>query len=192
LHPSTIDPLAARWNPARWLGAGGALALACAAGVAVAEPAVDLALAGAAVVAGGAGAALAWRSAAARSLPLEIAPLALGGEVDALPVVRLRARLGLGRAFRDARARVWLIADGAERELPARCPPGTLVGAFTVVASDPERRVRPGDRVRIELTVTSAGAPWSAVRELEAPSRTGRFTAPGWIDAEPPEPGGAC
>ncbi len=204
MHPSAIDAFVSRLDPRAWLGAGAAVAIASVAATALVAPiAGDAALAvlaGLGVLGGVAGFV---RGRALTRLPLEIADRALGGEVDAVPVVRLRARLGRGRVLRDARARVWVLGDGAPHELVARVPGGVLVGPFTVVALDPDRRLRAGGRLRVEVAVTAGGGPWTAVRELAGPVAAGRFggvvvgargveLVAGWDDVDPTGAGTAC
>jgi hypothetical protein len=184
--PLSVDPIAARLPASTWFGAG---LLALAGGalgvVAATSPAADAGFGVAGVAAAAALATLGWRAGRVGQLPLEIGGRALRGVVDASPVLRFRARLGLGRPLRDARARVWFVGDGAERELTARVPAGTLVGPLTILAADPEALGSRAGRFRVELVVTARGREWRATREVPGPAAPGRFAAGGWADEEP-------
>lgn len=176
-----LGAIAVRLRPGGWVAVAAAIGGASALGVALlASAPADAAALGAGLAGVAAALGLAWGSARAASLPLEIGDLALRGEVDAVPVLRFRVRLGLGRAYRDPAARVWIVGDGAERELPVTLPSGRLVGPLTVVARDPERRATAASRLRIEVRVTGGGREWTAARELAAPTRTGWFDAARW------------
>jgi hypothetical protein len=203
LHPSPLDPIATRLRPASWFGAGALAALAAGLATLATPLAGDAALGVVGLVALAGSGALAFRGHQLQLLPLEIAERALGGEIDAVPVVRFRVRLGLGRPFRDATARVWFVGERGEHELEVLVPSGALVGPLTLVARDPARVTTGPGRLRVQVSVTSAGAAWAASRELACPVQAGRFGgvqvgpggvdwSPGWAEAEPATAGTAC
>ena len=137
-----------------------------------APPAGDAALIASAAVVGVAAGLLAREVARVGGLPMEIAPVALLGEVDARPIVRFRARLGLGRALRDAGATVRFLGPEGEIEVRAVVPAGVLIGPFTVLVPDPP----PGPGTwRIRVTATSGGRAWASEAVVPSSERRGRF-----------------
>lgn len=158
-------------SPASLL-AGPAVACALLVGIAWAPPVGDAALVALSAALLGGTVLVAREVQRIASMPLEIAPLALGGEVDARPVVRFRARLGLGRPVRDVRATATFDGASGSVTLPVRVPSGVLVGPFTMVVEDPP----PGRGTwRIEVTGTAAGRTWTAQASVGATDRRGRF-----------------
>lgn len=175
LGPAAI---AERIRP-RTIAVGGALAtlLLAVATVPAGPLAADVLLLGAAaLVALASGAA--WRAARRlASLPLEVAPAAALGTVDGATVYRFRARLGQGRAFRDAQAEVRFAPDAGEPvALRVERLPAVACGPLTLVVRDPSGLVTGPGRFHVRVRVVSAGRTWEAVASVDASAvRPGRF-----------------
>ncbi len=153
---------------------GPALALAALVGVVVTPLGGDVALVALAAALLGSTGLVAREVKRLGSLPLEIAPVALGGEVDARPVLRFRARLGLGRVVREATASVVHEGPSGTAELPTHVPSGALVGPFTILAFDPERRCGEG-RLRVTVSAREGDRTWTAEVVVPCPAAEGRF-----------------
>jgi hypothetical protein len=152
--------------------------LATATAIALTIPATgaaDAILALIAVILAG-GTTFAWRETRRLAeLPLELAPIALRGVVDGAILYRFRARLGRGRTFRDAQARVWFEpAEGEAIELVPRPLPPLATGPLTVVVADPDGRIAAPGAFRVALEVRSRGRSWTATATIAA-IEEGRF-----------------
>lgn len=110
-----------------------------------------------------------WVLRSLRQLPLELGPSVAYLRVDGHRQYRVRARLGLGRVARHARARVsWVDADDTVHELEASVPAACVVGPFTIVVPDPLGVVGGAGRLAVQLRVRGEGRDWSAGRDYEA------------------------
>jgi len=93
------------------------------------------------------------------ALPLELGDVMARGRVDGRDVLRLRARLGRGRAARDPAVEITFEGtDGDRVDLEALIPAVSLCGPFTVQCASP---LGPG-RVHVRLTVWANGQRWHA------------------------------
>lgn len=128
---------------------------------------------------GGAAAGWLWRRRRALdALPLELSSVAVRGEIDGVPVVKVRARLGRGRVARDPVVRVvHRGADGREVSLPVVLPASVVCGAFTLVAFDRARLTRGPGAVAVSVEVRAGARTWQADRTF-ASLVEGRFAAP--------------
>jgi hypothetical protein len=147
----------------------------------------DVLLVGLALGTGAAGAQLLRVRRWLDQLPLEIAPVAGTGLVDASRVYRFRLRLGRGRPLRNRAARVSFLPEGGqpeggqpEVELPVAVPDGVLFGPVTVVARDPQGVCGGPGTFVVRARCESGGARWEA--EARVPSAAIRPGVFGGID----------
>ncbi|HMV70099.1 MAG TPA: hypothetical protein PKA64_24880 [Myxococcota bacterium] len=141
-------------------------------------------------------AALAWAvwRAYERRMPLQIGATLLSGELLGHPILRLRVRLGRGRAVDAYRVEAtWVARDGAARALTVDDPAGRRIGPWTVTLRADDLGA---GELRVRVAADSGGRTWSAERAWDAGAvRPGQFLSllegpdarlrgPGWDEAD--------
>jgi hypothetical protein len=141
----------------------------------------DVLLVGAALAVGAGGVQLLRLRRWLDQLPLEIAPVAGTGLVDASRVYRFRLRLGRGRPLRNLGSSVSFLPEGGgEVVLLVDVPEGVLCGPVTVVARDPQGLCNGPGTFLVQARCESARSRWEA--EARVPSAAIRPGTFGGID----------